>query len=172
MPRRGPRDWPRLDGPRARRPASSRATTTAGSSSGRASHPAPGDVVDEHGARLGGHDGYWRFTPGQRRGVGVAAARPLYVLRTDRTANAVVVGPRESLAVSQVEAQGALYAPVSKADVKLRYRSAPVATDVREANGGFALRLQQAAYGVAPGQVAALYDGDVVVGAGVVTDVS
>ena len=133
---------------------------------------APGDVVDEHGARLGGHDGYWRFTPGQRRGVGVAAARPLYVLRTDRAANAVVVGPRESLAVSHVEAQGALYAPVSKADVKLRYRSAPVATDVREANGGFALHLQQAAYGVAPGQVAALYDGDVVVGAGVVTDVS
>jgi tRNA-specific 2-thiouridylase len=132
----------------------------------------PGDVLDERGARLGGHDGYWRFTPGQRRGVGVAAARPLYVLRTDRAANAVVVGPRESLAVSRVEADGTLYAAVSRADVKLRYRSAAVSADVRKANGGFALDLDQAAYGVAPGQVAALYDGDVVVGAGVVTGVS
>jgi tRNA-specific 2-thiouridylase len=133
---------------------------------------APGDVLDEHGTRVGGHDGYWRFTPGQRRGVGVAAARPLYVLRTDRAANAVVVGPRESLAVSRVEAEGTLYAPVSKADVKVRYRSPAVSADVRQANGGFALDLEQAAYGVAPGQVAALYDGDVVVGAGVVTGVS
>jgi tRNA-specific 2-thiouridylase len=133
---------------------------------------ASGDVVDEDGARLGGHDGYWRFTPGQRRGVGVAAARPLYVLRTDRAANAVVVGPRESLAVTCVEAAGKLYAPVSRAEVKLRYRSAAVQADVRGANGGFALDLEEAAYGVAPGQVAALYDGDVVVGAGVVTGVS
>ena len=132
----------------------------------------PGAVVDERGTRLGGHDGYWRFTPGQRRGVGVAATRPLYVLRTDRVANAVVVGPRESLAVSHVEAHGTLYAPVSRADVKLRYRSAAVPADVREANGGFALDLDQPAYGVAPGQVAALYGGDVVVGAGVVTGVS
>jgi tRNA-specific 2-thiouridylase len=133
---------------------------------------APGDVLDEHGTRVGGHDGYWRFTPGQRRGVGVAAARPLYVLRTDRAANAVVVGPRESLAVSHVEAEGTLYAPVSRADVKVRYRSPAVSADVRQASGGFALDLEQAAYGVAPGQVAALYDGDVVVGAGVVTGVS
>jgi tRNA-specific 2-thiouridylase len=132
----------------------------------------PGDVVDEHGARLGGHDGYWRFTPGQRRGVGVAAPRPLYVLRTDRAANAVVVGPRESLAVSHVEAQGTLYTPVSRAEAKLRYRSPAVAAGVRAADGGFVLDLDEAAFGVAPGQVAALYDGDVVVGAGVVTGVS
>jgi tRNA-uridine 2-sulfurtransferase len=134
--------------------------------------PEPGDVVDEHGERLGGHDGYWRYTPGQRRGVGVAAARPLYVVRTDRSANAVVVGPRESLAVRRVEADGALYAPVARADVKLRYRSAAVATEVREAHAGFALDLEQEAYGVATGQVAVLYEEDVVVGAGVVTDVS
>ncbi len=56
--------------------------------------------------------------------------------------------------------------------MKLRYRSAPVATDVREERGGLALHLDAPAYGVATGQVAALYDGDVVVGAGVVTGVS
>jgi tRNA-uridine 2-sulfurtransferase len=134
--------------------------------------PEAGDVVDERGATLGRHDGYWRFTPGQRRGVGVAAARPLYVLRTERSTNAVVVGPRESLATYRVEAQGMLYAPVSRAEVKLRYRSAPVSAAVRVANGAFSLDLDHPAYGVAPGQVAALYDGDAVVGAGVITEVS
>ncbi len=134
--------------------------------------PEAGDVVDEHGTRLGRHEGYWRFTPGQRRGVGVAAARPLYVLRTERSTNAVVVGPRESLATSRIEAQGTLYAPVARAEVKLRYRSAPVFADVRVANGAFSLDLDHPAYGVAPGQVAALYDGDAVVGAGVITEVS
>ena len=134
--------------------------------------PETGDVVDEDGSKLGLHDGYWRFTPGQRRGLGIAARRPLYVLRTDRSANSVVVGPREALATSHVEADGELYAPVSRVDAKLRYRSAPVEAEVRVANGGFALDLEQAAYGVARGQVAALYEGDVVVGAGVVTQVS
>jgi tRNA-uridine 2-sulfurtransferase len=134
--------------------------------------PEAGDVVDERGATLGRHDGYWRFTPGQRRGVGVAAARPLYVLRTERSTNAVVVGPRESLATYRVEAQGMLYAPVSRAEVKLRYRSAPVSAAVRVSNGAFSLDLDHPAYGVAPGQVAALYDGDAVVGAGVITEVS
>jgi tRNA-uridine 2-sulfurtransferase len=133
---------------------------------------ASGDVVDERGATLGRHDGYWRFTPGQRRGLGVAAARPLYVLRTDSATNSVVVGPRESLATRHVEVDGMLYASVTSADVKLRYRSPAVAADVRAASGGFALRFAQPACGVAPGQVAALYDGDVVVGAGVITCVS
>jgi tRNA-specific 2-thiouridylase len=131
-----------------------------------------GDIVDEEGARVGRHEGYWRYTPGQRRGVGVAAPRPLYVLRTDAAANAVVVGPHESLAASRVEAAGTLYAPVSRALAKLRYRSPAVVADVRQGPGGFELDLEEASYGVAPGQVAALYDEDVVVGAGVIRRVS
>src|SRR5512133_1819776 len=53
-----------------------------------------GEIVDEDGRAIGSHGGFWRFTPGQRRGLGVAAAQPLYVLRTDPVANRVVVGPR------------------------------------------------------------------------------
>jgi tRNA-specific 2-thiouridylase len=133
---------------------------------------ATGDIVGEDGGRLGGHDGYWRFTPGQRRGLGVAAARPLYVLRTESATNRVVVGPREALAATSVQAEGRLYVPVERAQAKLRYRSAAVDAHVSRADGGFALVLEEPAHGVAPGQVAALYDGDVVVGAGVVTGVS
>ena len=53
----------------------------------------PGAIVDEAGRELGRHDGFWRFTPGQRKGLGVAAAQPLYVIRTDARKNAVVAGP-------------------------------------------------------------------------------
>ncbi len=131
-----------------------------------------GDVVDASGTVLGRHDGFWRFTPGQRRGLGIASGRALYVLGTDRETNTVVVGPRESLAVRRVEAEGRMYADIDRVHVKLRHRSASVPARVRAENGGFALELEEPAQAVATGQVAALYDGDAVVGAGVVTHVA
>ncbi len=54
---------------------------------------APGPIVDPSGAVVGRHDGLWRFTPGQRRGIGVASPEPLYALRSDVDANTLVVGP-------------------------------------------------------------------------------
>lgn len=133
---------------------------------------AEGPVLDETGAEVGRHGGYWRFTPGQRRGLGVTARRPLYVLRTDRRANAVVVGPKDALKARRIETDGRLYVPVQRVEAKLRHRSPPVRARVGPANGGFSLDLEEPAYAVARGQVAALYDGDAVVGAGVVTDVA
>jgi tRNA-specific 2-thiouridylase len=133
---------------------------------------AEGAILDEQGRELGRHGGYWRFTPGQRRGLGVAASRPLHVLRTDRASNTVVVGPREALAVRRVEAHGELYVPAERVQVKLRHRSNPVPARVELENGGFALELEEPSPAVAPGQVAALYDVDAVVGAGVVTAVA
>ena len=132
---------------------------------------AEGDIVDERGEVVGRHGGYWTVTPGQRRGLGVAAGRPLYVIGTDRATNSVVVGDREALAVTRVEAHGRLYLPVERAQAKLRYRSAPVDSRVTVANGGFAMQLEEPAYAVATGQIAALYDRDAVVGAGVITRV-
>lgn len=131
-----------------------------------------GEIVDESGQVLGRHDGYWRFTAGQRRGLGVAASRPLYVLRTDRSSNAVVVGPHESLAVTRVEVDGRLYVPVSRGEAKLRYGSPPVLASVVAANGGFSLELEEPAHAVARGQVAVVYDDDAVVGAGIITGVA
>jgi tRNA-specific 2-thiouridylase len=128
-----------------------------------------GDVRDEQGRALGRHDGYWRFTPGQRRGLGVGTGTPLYVLRTDRVSNTVVVGPRDALGTVRVEATGRLYVPVGRAQAKLRYRSEPVPARVRASNGGFSLELESPVEAVACGQVAALYDNDAVVGAGVIS---
>jgi tRNA-specific 2-thiouridylase len=128
-----------------------------------------GAIVDEGGRDLGTHAGFWRFTPGQRRGLGVSAAEPLFALRSDARTNTVVVGPRESLGRTVVDADGRLYLPVERAQVKLRYRSDPVGATVAETAPGFRLELDRPAYGVAPGQAAVLYDEDVVVGAGLIT---
>jgi tRNA-specific 2-thiouridylase len=136
----------------------------------RGLEPAEGSIVDEDGHELGRHDGFWRYTPGQRRGIGVAAAEPLYALRSDAATNTLVVGPRGSLACTAVDVRGVLHVPVERADAKLRYRSEAIAARVRPQSEGFALELEQPAYGVAPGQIAALYDdGGAVVGCGMVS---
>jgi tRNA-uridine 2-sulfurtransferase len=125
-----------------------------------------GEVEDESGRVLGRHEGFWRFTPGQRKGLGVATGSPLYALRTVPSRNAVVVGPRESLARTRVRAEGRLFADVDRADVKLRYRSPAVGGRIATRARGFEAALDEPAYGVAAGQAAVLYDGDLVVGAG------
>ena len=127
-----------------------------------------GAILDEDGSELGRHEGFWRFTPGQRRGLGLVAAEPLYVIGTYPSANAVVVGPRESLARTEVTARGRLYAEAARVEAKLRYRSPAVPARVEPTERGFRLELNEPAYGVAAGQAAVLYDGDTVVGYGLI----
>ena len=129
---------------------------------------ADGPVLDEDGNELGRHGGFWRFTPGQRKGLGVAAREPLYALRSDRGTNAVVVGPRAALATREVYARGRLHLPVTRADAKLRYRSPAVPASVTATETGFTLQLDEPAYGVAPGQAAVLYADEAVVGSGTI----
>src|SRR5207248_11654407 len=98
----------------ARRPESQEACFLAGddyrSFLGRHGlEPQQGPIVGEDGNELGRHDGFWRFTPGQRRGLGLAAAEPLYVLGTRPSSNAVVVGPPVSLGRTEVTARGRLF---------------------------------------------------------------
>ena len=128
----------------------------------------PGPIVDEKGTVLGRHDGIWRYTPGQRRGIGLAAPEPVYALRTDSATNTLVVGPRESLEARHVRVRGRLYVPVARAEAKLRYRSPAILADVACTADGFALTLDDPAHAVAPGQTAVLYDDDAIVGAGVI----
>ena len=127
-----------------------------------------GPVVDEQGKELGRHAGFWRFTPGQRKGLGVAAGEPLYALRSEPRTNAVVVGPLSALAVDEVTVRGRLHVELERAEVKLRYRSPAVGASVTPTDGGFRLRLDRPAHGVAAGQAAVLYDRDAVVGAGTI----
>lgn len=131
---------------------------------------APGAIEAEDGRVLGEHAGALSFTPGQRRGLGVAAAEPLFVQRIDAGRNVVVLAPRERLARLRVELREARVADgCDRAYVKLRGRSPAVATAVSRADGGIVLDLDEPVYGIAPGQTAALYDEQgVVIGSGVI----
>jgi tRNA-specific 2-thiouridylase len=130
---------------------------------------APGNLVDEAGTRVGSHDGFWHFTPGQRRGLGVSAAEPLYAIESRPATNTVVVGPRTSLARTRVSARGHVHAGATRVEAKLRYRSPAVPATVEPTARGFRLILDEPAYGVARGQAAVLYVGDAIVGSGLIT---
>jgi len=128
-----------------------------------------GPILDEEGRELGRHAGVWRFTPGQRRGLGVSSAAPLFALRTDPATSTVVVGPRESLASKSVSARGRLFVDVERVEAKLRYRSPGVSARVLPVEHGFRLELDRPAFAVAAGQAAVLYDDDAIVGSGLIT---
>jgi tRNA-specific 2-thiouridylase len=127
---------------------------------------AEGRIEDEDGNELGRHDGFWRFTAGQRRGLGVATGTPVFALRAEPRTNTVVVGPREALERHTVEVRGRLHVPVHQAEAKLRHRAPAASAAVEPTASGFRLRFEHPVHAVAPGQVAVLYDGDAVVGAG------
>jgi tRNA-specific 2-thiouridylase len=130
----------------------------------------PGPIVDSEGRELGRHDGHHRFTVGQRRGLGVGAPEPLYVLATDAEANRVVVGSREELATRRVRVRGAtLHRPGGRVDrVRLRYHGQAFACELAGIPAGehdeLEIELAEPAHGVAPGQTACLMSGDTVVG--------
>ena len=129
---------------------------------------ADGPIVDEDGLEIGRHSGFWRFTPGQRRGLGVSAGEPVFALRSEPRTNTVVVGPRSALATREIRARGRLHVELERAEAKLRYRSPGVGADVAAVDGGFRLTLDSPAHGVAAGQAAVLYEGDAVVGSGTI----
>jgi tRNA-uridine 2-sulfurtransferase len=129
----------------------------------------PGDIVNRSGRAVGRHHGHHVFTVGQRRGLGIAAGEPLYVLATDAAANRVVVGSRDELATRTVRVRDAvLRRDGARVDrVKLRYRSRPISCTVDAGAGRhpeLSLSLDRPAYGVAPGQTACLMDGERIVG--------
>ncbi len=134
---------------------------------------ADGPVVDEEGRELGRHDGFWRFTPGQRRGLGVWTGAPAYALRTEPRTNTVVVGPKEALARRRVVSRaGRLFAPANRVEAKVRYRSPATPASVTRMKRGFRLDLEVPAYGIAAGQAAVLYDDEAIVGAGLISSAS
>ncbi len=135
-----------------------------------------GEIVDEHGTRLGAHLGQHRFTVGQRRGLGLAAGAPLFVLDKDAHHNRVLVGPRSSLQARRVNLRSAeLRRPSARVNqVKLRYRTTPVPARVAGNLGmgrhrSLSLELAHPFDGPAPGQLACLMDGDLVVGWGTIS---
>ncbi|MGN6871768.1 MAG: tRNA 2-thiouridine(34) synthase MnmA [Solirubrobacteraceae bacterium] len=137
---------------------------------------AAGLIVDAGGNILGHHNGQHRFTVGQRRGLGIpAAGEPLYVLDKDATTNRVIVGPQRALQTTSVPVRHVrLQRESARVDrVKLRYRSRPIACGIAGENDrgrhtALTLDLAQPVDGAAPGQLACLMDGDLVIGWGTI----
>lgn len=135
----------------------------------------PGPIVDRTGAVLGTHRGIWLYTVGQRKGLGIAARKPLYVLEIDREKNTVVVGSREELAQGCLTARDVNFIsvdPISrprKVQVKIRYAQKPFeATLHPPEHGAVQVTFQEPQLAVTPGQAVVFYDGDCVVGGGII----
>jgi tRNA-specific 2-thiouridylase len=136
----------------------------------------PGPLIHIDGTQLGRHEGQHNFTVGQRRGLGVANGEPLYVIAKEADTGRVLVGPKRALETNQVAVRGArLRREGLRVDrVKLRYRSQPIPARLAGAPGPGAhrqltLELQEPVDGAAPGQLACLMDGELVVGWGTIT---
>ncbi len=135
----------------------------------------PGEIIDTSGRVLGRHEGIAHFTIGQRKGLGIAAPEPLYVLRIDADARRVVVGPKKALDETRVPLAelnwlGPRLAAGEGMPVTTKLRSAqpPVSAMLYVAgeNGEAELVLDVPAGAVAPGQAAVLYDGERLLGGG------
>lgn len=141
--------------------------------SGIALNEAEGEIVTEDGAVIGRHTGVHNFTIGQRKGLGFAAGKPLYVLSIDPERNRVVVGDDEMLRTTSFEVMetnwvsiGAPDSPL-RANVKIRHKHEPAPATIealQESSARITFDVPQRA--VTPGQAAVFYDGDVVLGGG------
>lgn len=131
-----------------------------------------GEIVDGSGAVLGRHDGYHRYTVGQRRGLGLALPSPAYVLRVEPTTRRVVVtrDPDELGAWGLVASETTWHARPAVGDavlVRVRHRGALTGCRVIDAtDGAVRLRFDRPVRAVAPGQAAVVYRGEVVLGGG------
>ncbi len=131
-----------------------------------------GDIVHVSGKVLGQHLGTYRYTIGQRRGLGIAWPTPLYVVGIDAENRKVLVGEKEHLAVEELLAREVAWGQGGdpgecRAGCRIRYRHREVpATITSLADGSARVRFDQPQFGVTPGQAAVFYDGDRVLGGG------
>ena len=135
----------------------------------------PGEIVNREGRVLGEHAGLIRYTIGKRKGIGVAAREPLYVVGKDASANRLVVGFKDELLSSGVVAcdvnliSGGVLEGPRKVQVKTHYRQRPVlATAEQTGPDELTVTFDEPQRAAAPGQAAVLYEGDVVLGGGTI----
>jgi tRNA-specific 2-thiouridylase len=138
----------------------------------RAEVDGSGEIVDEDGRVLGHHDGYFRYTVGQRRGLGLALGQPAYVVRIDASSRRVVVGLRDRLDHTGLVASGCSWfdrpGPERVVSVRIRHRGALTPCRVG-AGDPCEVALLEPARAVSPGQAAVFYDGERVLGGGWIT---
>ncbi len=136
-----------------------------------------GDIVDSSGKVLGKHGGVHNFTVGQRRGIGIAHRKPLYVLRVDPVRNLVIVGEEDELLIDEMEIADVNWIPweippgTLRAHIKIRSTHPGEAGDARKiSEDRWRIHFDRPVKGVTTGQAAVLYDEDQVIGGGWIVD--
>ena len=137
-------------------------------------NPAPGDIVNINGQVLGQHQGIEFFTVGQRRGLGIATGDPMFVLRVEPETNRVVVGPEADLYQDRMWTSRVNYTlgwpPDRPAEVKvkIRYKAEEAGGVLHPRANGALVCFDRPQRAVAPGQAAVFYQGDVLLGGGII----
>jgi tRNA-specific 2-thiouridylase len=135
--------------------------------------PGPGDIVNTRGEKIGTHTGIHRYTIGQRRGLGIAHEKPLYVVQIERARNRIIAGEKEELDSFEFTARGVNWvafdepAEPVRANVKVRYRHEPAPATIYalpDARARIVFDEPQAA--ITPGQATVFYDGEETIGGG------
>ena len=127
--------------------------------------PRPGTIVDRDGTVIGTHNGIHRYTIGQRRGMGIAADRPLYVTGIDACANSIIAGYREQLLCSGLRASPVTYMKDTDLDnktalVKTRSMQKHFTAKLEQKGGTVIVRFDTPQMQITPGQVAVFYNSD------------
>ncbi len=137
----------------------------------------PGEIVNRQGVILGYHQGLPLYTLGQRKGLRLAAQTPQYVLEKDSARNTLVVGPADQLFSSKLVIEnvnwiaGSAPADPLPASAKVRYKSPDVPCQVTQlSRTRFQVKLSQPVRDITPGQAAVLYNGDICLGGGIISD--
>jgi tRNA-specific 2-thiouridylase len=142
--------------------------------------PKQGEIVDQTGKTLGYHEGVHHYTIGQRKGLGIAAPHPLYVVGLDPVMNRVIVGDRTSAARSECTVQRVNWVSIAEpaqpisASVQIRYRSEPVSVSVvplesdPQLGARAKLIFDEPQAGITPGQAAVWFDEETLLGGGII----
>jgi tRNA-uridine 2-sulfurtransferase len=137
--------------------------------------PQAGEIVDRAGNVLGQHEGVHHYTIGQRKGLGVAHSEPLYVVGLDAGRNRVIVGDRAETLETECTVQRVNWLSIAppaapiQAEVQIRYRATAVpATIVPWENGQIRVVFAEPQSSITPGQAAVWYDGEVLLGGGII----
>ena len=136
---------------------------------------APGNVVDLDGNILGQHRGIWNYTIGQRKGLGIAHCSPLYVVEINAEKNEVVLGEKDALKSKGLKAKNIniIYDEIPEtAEAKIRSAAPTVPCVINShSDDEFSISFVDQQLAVTPGQSAVLYDGDYVIGGGIISEV-
>jgi len=134
-----------------------------------------GEIVDLSGKVLGKHQGIHHYTIGQRKGLGIAAADPLYVVKLDPVMNRVIVGDRDSAGSLDCSVTRLNWVSITeptaplRCEVQVRYRSSPVVVSVIPLDHDrVKLIFDEPQFGITPGQAAVFYDGEMLLGGGII----